>query len=283
MVARLFSRGTLSRSLRRASQNGLIPLRFGPDFTILSPLHEPSPIKCPVAVICGPETDLGRLGVEPRIDSPCILVICPKCGAESGAIGDGAGGLSALVASWPMLSTEVRNELFTVLGRAPPKPVGIVLAVNRVAAEAPSICIPACLGHRVRALRRARFQAIPGPRGVRSRGVCRGEINILTVLFAALPLALGEPIKQPFDDVASENELKVVALAARQLQEPVPHRRGQIFGPILAHTTDSRYGRMTFPIRRAWAAWCSCSIVTFFCRQQSRRASSATSRPTLLR
>src|SRR5438105_13487261 len=40
---------------------------------------------------------------------------------------------------------------------------------------------------------------------------------------------------------------------------------------------------MTLAMRRAWAARYSWSIVAFFCRRQSRRASIATSRPILLR
>jgi hypothetical protein len=49
-----------------------------------------------------------------------------------------------------------------------------------------------------------------------------------------------EPVEESLDDVAGQDELKVLALLAGQVRQPVAHRRGQVAGPVLAHVRDSR-------------------------------------------
>src|SRR5438445_7786745 len=87
-----------------------------------------------------------------------------------------------------------------------------------------------------------------------------------------------QPNEEPFDPVAGKDELEVLSGRSVEVQEPLLDGcRG------VRHATASTYGRMTFSIRHTLAAAQSSFMVAFFCRQQSRRASIATSSPTLFR
>jgi len=93
----------------------------------------------------------------------------------------------------------------------------------------------------------------------------------------------GQAVQQPLDGVPGEDELELLALTAAQVSQPGLHRRGHVLRVVRAHARASRYGRMTLAIRRAWAARYRSSTVARRSRRQSRRASRATSSPTVVR
>jgi len=67
------------------------------------------------------------------------------------------------------------------------------------------------------------------------------------------PLGLAQSVQQAFDHEMRYQELKVLARLSCAIQQSIPHRRGQIARLVFHHASDSKYGRMTLPIRRAWA------------------------------
>lgn len=93
----------------------------------------------------------------------------------------------------------------------------------------------------------------------------------------------GKPEEKPRDRVSVEDELEPLVLFTREVEQPLPDRRGDVLEEFLGHTRDSRYGRMTLATRQMRAYFQRSSIVQSFFRQQSRSASSATSKPIWLR
>lgn len=95
---------------------------------------------------------------------------------------------------------------------------------------------------------------------------------------------LGQSGKETLCDISHHHTLIVLMRFARNHQQAVTDRLcGVLDRPFRHDTSISAYGRMTFSMRQAVAAAASSSMVNFFSRHPSRRASMATSRPTLLR
>jgi hypothetical protein len=64
-----------------------------------------------------------------------------------------------------------------------------------------------------------------------------------------------QPVQEPLDRVPGEDELELVPALPRELGQAGADRRRDVLGFLLAHViVASRYGRMTFAIRRPLAA-----------------------------
>ena len=94
---------------------------------------------------------------------------------------------------------------------------------------------------------------------------------------------LAEPVQKSFDSVTCKENSEVVSALSSEIEKALSHGCGKVTNVPGAHAIDSRYGRMTFATRHTFAYFQNSSIVARRCRQQSRRASSATSRPILFR
>ena len=57
-----------------------------------------------------------------------------------------------------------------------------------------------------------------------------------------------EPVQEAFEGILRDHQLEIVASFAREIEQPLPHRRRHILD--LLHAMLSTYGRMTFVTRQ---------------------------------
>ncbi len=79
------------------------------------------------------------------------------------------------------------------------------------------------------------------------------------------------------------DEVGLFAPPVSQRNQPLPDRPWEVENRAVLHTIASRYGRITVHTLHTFAEAVSSSTVALRSRRQSRSASIATSRPTLLR
>ena len=93
---------------------------------------------------------------------------------------------------------------------------------------------------------------------------------------------LTESVEEPLGGVALQRELHVLATFAYLVAQPLSDRLGGVFLALL-HDSASKYTRITLRARHISAARTISSTLALRERTASRSASSATSRPSLLR
>ncbi len=94
---------------------------------------------------------------------------------------------------------------------------------------------------------------------------------------------LAEPVRKSLGRVTCEDNFEVVPALFSKIEKAPSHGRAEIPNIPGAHTIDPRQGRRTFATRHTLAHFHNSSIVAGRCLQQSRSASSASSRPILSR
>jgi len=77
------------------------------------------------------------------------------------------------------------------------------------------------------------------------------------------------------------SQAKIIVSFTSEVQQLLSHRGRLVLDFVVAQARDSMYGRMTFATRQTFAAFQSSSMLAFLRLRVSRRASSATSRPSL--